>query len=67
VYFSNIALRFLLRRKLRTILTIIGFGISIMSFTTFIGLSVGFEKTWSEVYSAQGAPDHRHQEDSRHY
>jgi putative ABC transport system permease protein len=47
VYFSTIAAKNLLRRKMRTLFTVLGIGAAVGAFVALVGLSRGLENAWS--------------------
>jgi putative ABC transport system permease protein len=52
--FFRIALKNILRRKLRTTLTLFGVGIGIAAFVALVGFSSAFENEWLKIYDSSG-------------
>ena len=52
--FSTIVLRGLLRRPVRTCLTLLGISIGIAAVVALVGVSRGFEKSWSQGMKTRG-------------
>jgi putative ABC transport system permease protein len=50
----SIALRNILRRRLRTILTLCGVAVGIAAFVALVGFSKSFEKEWLNIYQSTG-------------
>lgn len=48
------ALKNILRRKLRTILTLCGVGLGIAAFVALVGFSRAFEREWLKIYDSAG-------------
>lgn len=46
MYFVNVAMRNLLRRKMRTFFTLLGISAAVAAFIALVGLSRGFENAW---------------------
>ena len=53
--FFTIAIKNILRRPGRSVLTAMGGAIGIAAVVTLVSLAQGFEKSWSEAYQARGA------------
>src|SRR5579859_7322107 len=52
--FFRIALKNILRRKLRTSLTLCGVGMGIAAFVALVGFSRSFEREWLKIYESAG-------------
>jgi putative ABC transport system permease protein len=52
--FFFIALKNILRRKLRTSLTLCGVGVGIAAFVALVGFSRSFEREWLKIYESAG-------------
>ncbi len=52
--FFRIALKNILRRKLRTILTLCGVSLGIAAFVALVGFSRAFENEWLKIYDSAG-------------
>ena len=52
--FIRIALKNLLRRRLRTALTLCGVGVGIAAFVALVGFSRSFEDQWAKLYESSG-------------
>ena len=52
--FIRIALKNLLRRRLRTVLTLCGVGVGIAAFVALVGFSRSFEDQWAKLYESSG-------------
>ena len=52
--FFRIALKNLLRRRLRTALTLCGVAVSIAAFVALVGFSRSFEEQWVKLYESSG-------------
>ncbi|HXR38337.1 MAG TPA: FtsX-like permease family protein [Terracidiphilus sp.] len=52
--FARFACKNLLRRRLRTLLTLCGIGMAIGAFVTLVGFSRSFEREWQRLYSSSG-------------
>jgi putative ABC transport system permease protein len=52
--FFRIALKKILRRKLRTGLTLCGVGVGIAAFVALVGFSRSFEREWLKIYDSAG-------------
>jgi putative ABC transport system permease protein len=52
--FFRIALKNILRRKLRTALTLCGVGMGIAAFVALVGFSRAFENEWLKIYDSAG-------------
>jgi len=50
----SIALRNILRRRLRTALTLCGVAVGIAAFVALVGFSKSFEKEWLKIYQSSG-------------
>jgi hypothetical protein len=50
----HLALRNILRRKLRTALTLVGVGVGIAAFVSLVGFSNLFEEQWRRMYESSG-------------
>ena len=44
----------LMRRRLRTSLTLCGIGMAVAAFVGLVGFSRGFEQQWMRIYSSSG-------------
>ncbi|HEV3409479.1 MAG TPA: ABC transporter permease, partial [Chthoniobacterales bacterium] len=54
MYFFQLIFKNLLRRPLRSALTVVGTSIGIAAVVSLAGISSGFERSWAEVYRARG-------------
>ena len=54
MFFFRIALKNILRRKLRTSLTLCGVGMGIAAFVALVGFSRAFESEWLKIYDSAG-------------
>jgi putative ABC transport system permease protein len=54
MYFFQLILKNLLRRPLRSLLTVIGTSIGIAAVVSLAGIASGFERSWADVYRARG-------------
>src|ERR1017187_1224361 len=52
--FFHIALKNILRRRLRTVLTLCGVAVGIAAFTALVGFSRSFEQAWLTLYESSG-------------
>lgn len=52
--FLTIVVRGLLRRRMRTVLTLVGISIGIAAVVALVGISEGFEKSWTTGLKARG-------------
>jgi putative ABC transport system permease protein len=52
--FFTVVLRSLLRRRVRTLLTLVGISIGIAAVVALVGISEGFEKSWQTGLKARG-------------
>lgn len=52
--FLTIVIRGLLRRRMRTALTLVGIAIGIAAVVALVGISEGFEKSWAKGLNARG-------------
>lgn len=52
--FTGFACKNLLRRRLRTLLTLCGIGMAIGAFVALVGFSRSFEHEWARLYSSSG-------------
>lgn len=52
--FSTFILKNLLRRKTRTLLTVIGVSIPVLAVVTLVGIADGFRESFNQLYSSQG-------------
>lgn len=52
--FTGFALKSLLRRRLRTLLSLAGIGMAVGAFVGLVGFSSGFEQQWMRIYSSSG-------------
>lgn len=48
----HLALRNILRRKLRTALALVGVGVGIAAFVSLVGFSKSFEEQWRRMYES---------------
>ena len=53
--FGNVIVRNLMRRPVRTGLTLVGISIGIAALLALVGMSWGFEKSWAKGFKALGA------------
>ena len=52
--FSGFVAKNLLRRRLRTLLTLAGIGVAVGAFVGLVGFSNAFEQQWMRIYSSSG-------------
>ncbi len=52
--FTGFAFKTLLRRRLRTLLSLAGIGMAVGAFVGLVGFSSGFEQQWMRIYSSSG-------------
>src|SRR5271167_1513023 len=52
--FTGFAWKNLWRRRLRTLLTLLGIGMAIGAFVALVGFSRSFEHEWQRLYSSSG-------------
>jgi putative ABC transport system permease protein len=52
--FTTLILRNLMRRGVRTVLTVVGLGIAIAAVVALLGVSWGFERSFLQIYEAKG-------------
>lgn len=52
--FTGFAFKNLLRRRLRTLLSLAGIGMAVGAFVGLVGFSSGFEQQWLRIYSSSG-------------
>lgn len=54
MHFFQLILKNLLRRPLRSFLTVVGTSIGIAAVVSLAGMASGFERSWADVYQARG-------------
>lgn len=54
MFFLSLVLRNLVRRKMRTLLTILGISVGITAVVTLVTISYGFENEWMKAFQARG-------------
>ena len=52
--FTGFVLKNLLRRRMRTLLTLAGIGTAVGAFVGLVGFSSAFEQQWMRIYSSSG-------------
>ena len=52
--FITVILKNLLRRKVRSVLTIVGISIGVAAVVAMTAIAWGFEKSWTRAYTARG-------------
>ena len=52
--FSTLIVRNLLRRGVRTALTVLGLGIGVSAVVSLLGISWGFERSFMTIYESKG-------------
>ena len=52
--FTGFVWKNLLRRRLRTLLTLCGIGMAVGAFVGLVGFSRAFEQQWLRIYSSSG-------------
>src|SRR5580704_10637249 len=52
--FYRVALKNILRRRLRTTLTLVGVAVGIAAFVALVGFSRSFEKEWMRLFESEG-------------
>jgi putative ABC transport system permease protein len=54
MFFFSLVLRNLIRRKMRTLLTVLGISVGVTAVVTLVTISYGFENEWLKAFQARG-------------
>lgn len=54
MFFLSLVLRNLIRRKMRTLLTILGISVGVTAVVTLVTISYGFENEWMKAFQSRG-------------
>jgi ABC-type antimicrobial peptide transport system permease subunit len=54
MYFLTFILKYLVRRKVRSLLTVTGVGVAVMAVVALVGISDGFERSLANLYEHRG-------------